>query len=70
MAKILLNTLNLTKPQDHETHYLVIIILVLEIVVPSIKENKKIKGLNIFNYNFYTQHMLMTQHFFQNIQNL
>ena len=52
MAEILLNTLNLTKPQDHETHYLVIIILVLEIVVPSIKENKKIKGLNIFNYNF------------------
>ena len=24
------------------------------------KENKKIKTLNIFNHDFYTQHMLMT----------
>ena len=39
-----------TRQGDPLSGYL--FVLVLEIVFPSIKENKKIKGLNIFNYNF------------------
>ena len=51
-----------TRQGDPTSAYL--FILVLEIVFLANKENKKIKTLNIFNHDFYTQHMLMTQLFF------
>ena len=53
-----------TRQGDPLSGYL--FILVLEIVFPSIKENKKIKGLNIFNYNFlYTAYADDTTFFFK-----
>ena len=53
-----------TRQRDPLSGYL--FILVLEIVFPSIKENKKIKGLNIFNYNFlYTAYADDTTFFFK-----
>ena len=47
MVEILLNTLSLRKAQDKEAQYLPLGILFL-----CIKDNKNIKGLNIFNHIF------------------
>ena len=46
-----------------------IFILALEVLLFLVRNNKDIKGLNIFDHLFYTQHMQMIQRFFLKTKN-